>query len=197
MRLHVGARIACRARGLILHFRRCFDFCYREHTGLSHFYGYQRGIVVSCAGAGIDARADDSAKQDIAEGHGLGPCKRELPILEGAQKVLGKEKLVVLAVNFHESPDTIARLASLAKTWQLSLLEDRNGFIASHYKITGIPHMFLIDRDGKIVANHTGYGDRSLEELVADLNKALRPTVPADEDSSPPLKEAPTSDGTH
>jgi hypothetical protein len=39
----------------------------------------------------------------------------------------------------------------------------------------------LIDRNGKVAANHTGYGDKSLEVLVADINKAMREEVPADE----------------
>jgi hypothetical protein len=36
----------------------------------------------------------------------------------------------------------------------------------------------MIDRNGKVVANHTGYGDKSLEVLVADINKAMREEVP-------------------
>jgi thiol-disulfide isomerase/thioredoxin len=53
-----------------------------------------------------------------------GPCKRELPILENAQRAVGK------------------------------------------------------DRDGKVVANHLGYGDRTVEELIADINQALAAPLP-------------------
>jgi hypothetical protein len=63
----------------------------------------------------------------------------------------------------------------------MSLLEDRNGGIANRYKITAIPHLFMIDRNGKVVANHTGHGDKSLEVLVADINNAMREDVPVDE----------------
>jgi thiol-disulfide isomerase/thioredoxin len=108
-----------------------------------------------------------------------GPCQRELPILEGAQEFLGKDKLVVLAVNFRDSPDAVAQLKKLAKSWQISLLQDDSGRIADRYNIRAIPHLFMINREGKIVANHTGYGDRSIEELVADINAALREDSPA------------------
>jgi len=84
-----------------------------------------------------------------------GPCRRELPILERAQEILGRDKLIVLAVNFRDSPAAV--------------------------KITAIPHLFMIDRNGKVVANHTGYGDKSLEVLVADINNAMREEVPVDE----------------
>jgi thiol-disulfide isomerase/thioredoxin len=109
------------------------------------------------------------------------PCRRELPILERAQEILGRDKLAVLAINFRDSPVAITALRKIAKTWQISLLEDRNGGIANRYKITAIPHLFMIDRNGKVVANHTGYGDKSLEVLVADINNAMREEVPADE----------------
>jgi thiol-disulfide isomerase/thioredoxin len=107
-----------------------------------------------------------------------GPCRRELPILERAQEILGRDKLIVLAINFRDSPMAATAIRKGAKAWQMSLLEDRNGGIASRYKITAIPHLFMIDRNGKVVANHTGYGDKSLEVLVADINKAMREEVP-------------------
>jgi thiol-disulfide isomerase/thioredoxin len=110
-----------------------------------------------------------------------GPCRRELPILERAQEILGRDKLIVLAINFRDSPVAVTAIRKSAKAWQMSLLEDRNGGIASRYKITAIPHLFMIDRNGKVVANHTGYGDKSLEVLVADINNAMREEVPVDQ----------------
>jgi len=53
------------------------------------------------------------------------------------------------------------------------VIEDHNGSIASHYAISSIPHLFIIGRDGKILANHIGYGDRSLDDLVSGINAAL------------------------
>jgi thiol-disulfide isomerase/thioredoxin len=119
------------------------------------------------------------------------PCRSELPILEGAQKLLGKDKLMVLAVNFQDSPDAVRALKKLAATWQLTLVEDRGGRIADRYKIRAIPHLFMIDHDGKIVANHTGYGDRSLEELVSDINKALHVPSGADQQPAPASGDVP------
>jgi hypothetical protein len=52
-------------------------------------------------------------------------------------------------------------------------MTDRNDHVASLYSISKIPHLFMIGRDGKVVANHLGYGDRTLDEFVADINRAL------------------------
>src|SRR5580704_212783 len=102
-----------------------------------------------------------------------GPCKRELPILENAQEFVGKDRLTVFAVSFQENPAAAMMLKKLAVSWQINLIEDRNGWIASRYGINSIPHFFFIDRNGKIFSSHVGYGDRTIGDLVSDINHAL------------------------
>ncbi|HEY2807352.1 MAG TPA: TlpA disulfide reductase family protein [Steroidobacteraceae bacterium] len=103
------------------------------------------------------------------------PCRQELPNLEGIQEKLGKDQLVVLAVNFQDSDDTISYLKKSAKkaAWKISMLLDTNGSIAGKYGIDSIPHLFLIGRDGNIAAAHSGFGDGSLDEMLPEINAAL------------------------
>jgi thiol-disulfide isomerase/thioredoxin len=110
------------------------------------------------------------------------PCRRELPNLEKAQRILGKDKLTVFAVSFNDSAAE-SGIKKLASEWQINMIEDRNGWIAGHYSISTIPHLFIIGRDGKVLANHTGYGDRSLQELVDDINRAFREPTPVEKDA--------------
>jgi thiol-disulfide isomerase/thioredoxin len=119
-----------------------------------------------------------------------GPCRRELPILEKAQQVVGKDKLTVFAVSFRETPEATAALRKLASSWQINVIEDHNGWIAGHYAISSIPHLFIIGRDGKVLANHIGYGDRSLDELVIDINQALKGAAPGELEISPPATDS-------
>jgi len=102
-----------------------------------------------------------------------GPCKRELPILEGAQRAVGKDKLVVFAVSYKDKPEALAAIKKLASNWQINVMTDPNERASRQYSISSIPHLFMIGRDGKIIANHLGYGDRTMDELVADINGAL------------------------
>jgi thiol-disulfide isomerase/thioredoxin len=113
-----------------------------------------------------------------------GPCRRELPILERAQEILGKDKLTVFAVSFQdkEAESSIIRAAA---TWQINVVDDRSGWISGHYAITSIPHLFIIGKDGKILATQLGYGDRSLEDLIADINQALTESAPAEREIPP------------
>jgi thiol-disulfide isomerase/thioredoxin len=101
------------------------------------------------------------------------PCKRELPILENAQRAVGKDKLIVFAVSHRDKPEAIAAIKKPAANWQINIMTDRNDHVARLYAVSAIPHLFMIGRDGKVVANHLGYGDRTLDELVADINHAL------------------------
>jgi thiol-disulfide isomerase/thioredoxin len=103
------------------------------------------------------------------------PCRQELPNLEGIQEKVGKDQLVVLAVNFQDSDDTISYLKKSAKkaAWKISMLLDTNGSIAGKYGIDSIPHLFLIGRDGNIAAAHSGFGDGSIDVMLPEINAAL------------------------
>jgi thiol-disulfide isomerase/thioredoxin len=108
------------------------------------------------------------------------PCKRELPILENAQRAVGKNKLVVFAVSHRDKPEALAAIKRPAANWQINVMTDRNDRVASLYSVSAIPHLFMIGRDGKVLANHLGYGDRTINELIADINRALAAPLPKD-----------------
>lgn len=110
-------------------------------------------------------------------------------------------KLTVFAVNYRDSPEASREIRRVAKSWHLIMVADPNGSIASHYKITAIPHLFMIGRDGLIIANHLGYGDRSVEELVTDITNALQEPsspnpAPAEGGSSSPSTFEPSNRNT-
>ena len=104
------------------------------------------------------------------------PCRNELPNLEKLQEYLGKNKLIILAVNFRDDDaDTIARLRQDAKEagWKLHLALDPGERIARAYGISTIPRTYIIGKDGRISGIHAGFGDGSLEDMVADLKAVL------------------------
>lgn len=111
------------------------------------------------------------------------PCRKELPYLENVQRKLGKEKVMVYAVSFQEHEESLYEVRKMAKAtgWQLTLLGDPNGRIAAQYAISSIPHLFIIGRDGRILAVHAGYGEGSIDEWVEEINRALRAAVPSSE----------------
>lgn len=51
-----------------------------------------------------------------------------------------------------------------------------------------IPHLFIIGPDGTVLANHIGYGKRSVQELIDDINHALTSTPPAEPEAADAIR---------
>ena len=101
-----------------------------------------------------------------------GPCKKELPMLEGIQRVAGKEKVQVVAINI-ENRDVYRKLARGLKAYTLSINHDTGARASTAYGVHGIPHLVLIGRDGKVIAVHRGYSESGIDSIIAEINRAL------------------------
>jgi thiol-disulfide isomerase/thioredoxin len=102
-----------------------------------------------------------------------GPCKKELPLLEGIQRVAGKDRVQVVAINI-EDREVYRKLArGLKSGFTLSINHDTGKKASEAYGVHGIPHLVLIGRDGKVIAVHRGYSDEGIDAIIAEINRAL------------------------
>jgi thiol-disulfide isomerase/thioredoxin len=99
-------------------------------------------------------------------------CLKELPILEGIQKVAGHEKVQVIAVNT-ESSEVFRKVERQLKSLTLKQAYDPGKKGRDAYGVQGIPHLVIIGRDGRIIKVYRGYDDASLDAIVADINGAI------------------------
>lgn len=104
-------------------------------------------------------------------------CLKELPILEAIQKKAGGDHLQVIAVNT-EGRDIFRKVERALRSLTLQLAWDPGEQSAKAFGVKGIPHLVIIGRDGKIVRVYRGYGEDSLEGILADINAALQPPPP-------------------
>lgn len=102
------------------------------------------------------------------------PCRKELPILANVAKKVGPEHLKVIAINYRDESKPFRIIADALKTLPITILRDANGKAARRFNVQGIPRMIIIDRDGKVAADHTGYGEGSVQEIVDELNRLLQ-----------------------
>jgi thiol-disulfide isomerase/thioredoxin len=100
-----------------------------------------------------------------------GPCRAELPILEGIQRV-GKERVQVVVVNIEER-DQFRRNAKTFESLAIAFTHDYNKLARESYGVGGIPHMVIVARDGRIVRRHVGYSEDSIQPIVDDINAEL------------------------
>ena len=100
-----------------------------------------------------------------------GPCRKELPVLEGLQRTVG-DRIQVVAVNM-ETREVFRRAARSMDDYKLTFAHDHAKSPSESYGVNGIPHMLIIGRDGKIVKVKRGYDESALPGIVADINAAL------------------------
>lgn len=100
------------------------------------------------------------------------PCRAEMPMLEGLQRVVGKEKLEVVSLNIETRDEYKMAMRQIPKT-EITIAHDSNKSAQALYGVSGIPHLFVIDRKGTIVAMHKGYSEKGFERIIADIHGAI------------------------
>jgi thiol-disulfide isomerase/thioredoxin len=98
------------------------------------------------------------------------PCREEMPALQALQEQLGKERLVVLAVNYGESPEKVQQFAHHTPV-DFPLLLDRHMEAAKAWGVRVLPASFVLGQDGDIRYSAVGMldwrDDQVLRLLIA------------------------------
>ena len=84
------------------------------------------------------------------------PCTRLMPELEKIHKDF--ENVTVVTVSI-DNPRALNRAKSMIRSQGYSFISlfDTNQDVMKQYQVTTVPHTFILDRDGTIVYEHTGY----------------------------------------
>ena len=99
-----------------------------------------------------------------------GPCRMSTPSLEAIYREHKGKPVSVLLINAGDDPETIRKWAD--KRFTAPILLDSEGAVRRQYGISGIPHLFILDRRGRIVYDKSGYGgglERSLRLIIDQL----------------------------
>ena len=90
----------------------------------------------------------------------------------------GKGNIQVVAVNI-ESRNVFQKAANVLGELHLILANDRDDRSQRVYGVKAIPQMVIIGKDGRILDIHKGYGEKSLDGIVDEINRALAATSTA------------------
>lgn len=101
------------------------------------------------------------------------PCRRAMPIVQETSNELKDKDVVFFAVNIDEEK---AKITDFIKNTGITLtvLLDTGGNVANSYKVTSIPRMFIIDKNGIIKAGHSGFSAEMKEDLKKEILEALQ-----------------------
>jgi thiol-disulfide isomerase/thioredoxin len=100
-------------------------------------------------------------------------CLKEIDVLNKIQNV-GGDSVRVLMVNIESAEVFRAVTGKLAPLkLKIALLHDPDGKAQAAYGVAAIPHMFIVGRQGRIVAVYKGYSEGDLDQIIADINSAM------------------------
>ena len=103
------------------------------------------------------------------------PCLAEMKQLKKVYKKYKDQGLQILSISI-DDPKTVGRVKGMVKSkrYPFTILLDTNSEVFNLYQGSNPPLSILIDKQGKIVYNHTGYrkGDeKKVDKMIADLLK--------------------------
>ncbi len=99
------------------------------------------------------------------------PCREEIPIIEKLHREFKDKGLVVLGIN-DEDRATVEEFVKEKKI-TFPILMDREGKVAQSYKVEAIPRVILINKEGKIVKDITGYYEGNEKILKEAIENSL------------------------
>lgn len=101
------------------------------------------------------------------------PCRESFPWMAELKQKYGSQGLEVIAVNLDKERDKAdAFLKNMTVNFVIAF--DPAGDTASKYKLRGMPGSYLIGRDGKIHASHTGFRDGDKQKLESAVKILLQ-----------------------
>ena len=102
------------------------------------------------------------------------PCREEMPALQQLQSQLGKDRFVVLAVNYGESPEKVQDFAHNLPV-DFPMLLDRHTDTAKAWQVRVLPTSFVLGPDGTIRYSAVGVVDWEDPQIIRVLTTLVGP----------------------
>jgi len=97
------------------------------------------------------------------------PCRKELPVLGHFQRVVGRDALEVVAINYKEPRRAFTDLVRKNRDIDLTWVHDARGTVSDLYGVRTLPHMFMLDREGRVAHTHNGYSEQALPGIINEV----------------------------
>ena len=114
------------------------------------------------------------------------PCKAALPALDAIARRHADAGLVVLAVDIDTDRAAAERfVAERLPDTAMTLLRDPGGDLFKRFGASGMPALYVLDRDGTVQAAKSGYEIGALDEIDGLLGQLLSAATPGSRASRP------------
>jgi len=102
------------------------------------------------------------------------PCRKEMKHLNRINKTYADQNVQVIGISIDDSR-TVGRVKSMVKSQKLeyTVLLDTEQKLYKNFNTTAMPFSILVDAQGKILWEHTGYLPGDEAQMEAEIKKAL------------------------
>lgn len=98
------------------------------------------------------------------------PCKKEFPELQALKEKLTDKDLQIIAIS-KDSPRSLTKVKNFVKThtFDFIYLLDPDGLESSKLLVNNVPHTMVVNSEGKVTYNLTGYRQGDEQEIEKAL----------------------------
>ena len=102
------------------------------------------------------------------------PCRKEMKHLNRINKTYADQNVQVVGISIDDSR-TVGRVKSMVKSQKLeyTILLDTEQKLYKNFNTTAMPFSILVDAQGKILWEHTGYLPGDEAQMETEIKKAL------------------------
>lgn len=101
-----------------------------------------------------------------------GPCRESFPWMNSVQEKYVTQGLVVVGINLDQQPKEAEAFLKQVPA-NFTLLQDSKAFLPEAYGLIGMPSSYLLDREGRLRATHTGFHASRVKEYEASIQQLL------------------------
>jgi thiol-disulfide isomerase/thioredoxin len=101
-----------------------------------------------------------------------GPCRQSFPWMNKVQQNYQSQGLEVIAINLDEEPE-LAREFLENVPAQFTVLLDSEAQLPDAFGVMGMPSSYLIDREGRIRAEHIGFHANRVDAYESSIKALL------------------------
>jgi cytochrome c biogenesis protein CcmG/thiol:disulfide interchange protein DsbE len=103
------------------------------------------------------------------------PCRKEMKYLDQLNKSYADQNVQVIGISIDDSR-TAGRVKSLVKSQKLSyrILLDTEQKLYKNFNTSAMPFSILVDTQGKIIWEHTGYVPGDEKQMESEIQKAIK-----------------------
>ncbi len=103
------------------------------------------------------------------------PCQESIPTMNRIYSRFKGKDFAMLGISIDDDAGADAQVKSFVKDFQVLYPVARDDKdIADEYGVSGIPNLFIIDKDGVIRAHHMGFSPDEFDEIANEIQGLLK-----------------------